>query len=191
MVEIRPLIAPQLEIEVDRVSLPADADTRDGLLRLCLPLVADSTESVTPSQLHLADGPEAAYPSFGVTYAAADKNFRPVLREAGYLSGVEAHVLSVGLGSSSNLVQVLLVDGKSYCFNGYHRARLLLEAGIERIPAIVLARLSLGPGWPGNVMPMLREFPTMQQYVDGSAVEVELQPFRQALEVSVRFENRR
>ena len=129
LVEIAPLLSFQFHVERERAGrLRPLLDHQDvaALLKFTLPL------ELEPIQYR-----QWAQPS-GVLITAANLNLRLML---GGVLGVPDQAMQMAgplFGANSPLTQVVRFRERCYLKNGYHRAHLLLEAGITQMPCLLL-----------------------------------------------------
>ena len=178
LVEIAPLLAFQIHIELERAeslyqSVRTVPDVGEMLLK-CFPLGNDNipielSQPLTPSSW---------------TVRTPSLNFRPLT--GGLLTVGGENYFGVKVGLANPLVQVLKFEGRYYLANGYHRAFSLGRAGAKYLPCIVQEVKSLDELALSIPIERLQSDnpPTLQHFLNDRAYPVQLRNYKKYMTVT-------
>jgi hypothetical protein len=175
LVEIAPLLATQIHIELDRAegfyqrnkTLPDIGE----MLLTCLPLQGAENFPIEVSRSLLPN-------SNNWIVRTPSLNFRPL--EGGLIAANGEHYLGVKVGLANPLVQVLKFEGRSYLANGFHRAFVFGRAGAKHLPCIVQEVQSLNEvafGIPPERF-LLENPPTLGHFLNDHAYPVQMRNYK-------------
>lgn len=169
MVEIRPLLAIQAGVFLDRVAeiegTLGAVPSSQTLAEVCLPL--DAKLNVSEIQVDIAKLPMKVLtrnPNVSVLgWAVANQD--PA-------SGLLPMVFLVG--QREPCIQVIEFNGRHYLRNGYHRAVAAMRLGVTHMPALVMHGTSwdnvheeLGKGWFFDARVLGEQMPTVSHFEVG------------------------
>jgi hypothetical protein len=192
LVEIAPLIAFQFAVETERAGMLAppgsDPPSIDEMLAIALPdrqetLPIEGSITGTPAKGRL----ELRSPSLNVRAMKAG-----LLNGPGEDAGPwDLLTAGVGFGVSLPLVQVVRFEGRCYLRNGYHRAFALGTRGATHIPCVFLEAdrwERIGARGQGGTFDRkelrVSNPPTMNHFLTGRAVQVDLWTPRRVIRVT-------
>lgn len=189
MVEIEPLLAFQLTVDMDRSNHHHNRSTAapslDELLQICLPLT-NAAENVQ------------AYPAPGaMLITSRGLNFHAVRQglmadDAGNLLTDQSGNNFVGLaiGVRLPLLHVVRFNGRCYLHNGYHRAMGARRRGATHVPCVLRdvttpAAVGIAAGHTFELGQLeSQDPPTLAHYTQDRAYEVRLRTFTRKIHVS-------
>jgi hypothetical protein len=183
MVEIAPLLAFQVDVDLDRAKnicqgLPENPSIQE-MLGICLPYQSEKLEL---RDRLTADG--------GVVVETNNKNFIPRLGEYWGVDPKDGlHLAGFKFGTTNPLTQVVKLGDLYYLKNGYHRAIGLARLKATHMPCIFLraSRFEQVGAVPGKTIPASTLYssnpPTCGHFFKGLAYEMPLRTWVPAYEV--------
>lgn len=192
LVEIDPLIAFQIRIELDRSANLCSGVSAEPLLgdmiKPCLPTVVEDV----PTSLGVGGN------SLTVESRSLNLKFRPfwpsgapTMAEITLPNARRVRTVGMHFFPSSPLVQVVRYEGRCFLKNGYHRAYGFAKAGASHVPCVFLegetsfSAMGIVPHATFQPEVLLCENPpTMGHFVQDRAYEVNLRSYRQVLRIN-------
>jgi hypothetical protein len=187
LVEIDRLLSFQVHVDLQRAtqccaSLRNNPQIQD-MLPICLPHRPLDPNSIPHTFTQQAKGFVIESPNLNFQIIAEDVR--------GDSPDQLLEIRGVGVGESSSLIQVALLNGRYYLRNGYHRAYCLRQKGATHMPCLVLeannfSEVDQRPG-PYNFRQRKLESqnpPTLGHFTQGLAHNVTLRNVKRVIRVS-------
>jgi hypothetical protein len=183
LVELAPLLAYQFHVATDRTDDLCASIGAPPRLEELLPICLPHTLEIAPSQL-------AQLPN-SLCFKTPSLNLR--ILGAGQLGidPAQHFIAGIAFGPSSNLVQVIQFEGRTYLRNGFHRAFGLARSGATHIPCVFLEAADFAQvGVQGGSLTFGRELlasdnpPTLAHLTPDRAYAVALRTITKIITVS-------
>jgi hypothetical protein len=196
LVEIDPLIAFQIRIELERSANLCSGVSIEPLvgdmLKPCLPTTVEGVPvslGVTGSSLTVESE------SLNLKFSPAGPSGAPTMAEISLPNERRVRTVGMHFFPSSPLVQIVRYQDRCFLKNGYHRAYGFAKAGANHVPCVFLeGETSFGAigvvpraTFQPDVL-LCDNPPTMGHFVQDRAYEVNLKSYRQVLRINWSYQ---